>query len=342
MLLSYVYGGLPPEREIGLLTKACDLNQRGPQLPGAGAESGILLRVSLDQFIAAAEQVRAQIEEILEFKRIQKVASVASEFQSHEHQDEHRHKHLRSHFAPSDKYVKPVITSHDYGWFTPAKVEQGTKRPPRSTRNNSNSNSSGSNNTECVFHTRAVLAEAWPWLDSPAGANNDGTHLSFAAVCDGWMLPRSLLCSPVQSIASRTSRALRRCSRQNSISFQIEKARLLSSSVALPSLAPLSPIASAFVLPHLPPLLLHTFLIASTSIFGLVERALQHMTTSIVVTCTCTCIFEAGACERSKTRDGEFEEDQNFFFASAYMWCKSRVWSKSIVIASARRWQDTN
>jgi hypothetical protein len=100
-LLSYVYGGLPPEREVGLLTRHCDLQQRGPQLPGRGAESGILLRVSLDLLMEAVEIVRKQLEENLHFKQIAGVKQVAGEFQSRAHMAEHAHKHARSKFNPS-------------------------------------------------------------------------------------------------------------------------------------------------------------------------------------------------------------------------------------------------
>jgi hypothetical protein len=104
MLLSYVYGGLPPEREVGLLTRHCDLQQRGPQLPGRGAESGILLRVSLDLLIEAVEIVRKQLEENLQFKEIAGVKQVAGEFQSRAHMAEHAHKHARSKFNPSGQH----------------------------------------------------------------------------------------------------------------------------------------------------------------------------------------------------------------------------------------------
>ena len=129
ILLSYVYGGLPPEREIGLLTRIIDFDQRGPQLPGHGAEHGILLRVTLPQLLDACEKVRAQIEESLEFKRIAGMAEVAQEFKSYEHQEEHRHKHLRSKYNPSDKYVKPVTTSQEIGWYLPAQVERVDRIP---------------------------------------------------------------------------------------------------------------------------------------------------------------------------------------------------------------------
>jgi hypothetical protein len=129
ILLSYVYNGLPPERELGLLQRACDLNQRGPQLPGHGAEAGILLRVTEKQLLEAAAQVRAQIEEGLTFKKIAGVSEVANEFRSIEHMQDHAHKHLRSHYAPQDKYIKPVLTSQEIGWFSPAKVEQVDRKP---------------------------------------------------------------------------------------------------------------------------------------------------------------------------------------------------------------------
>ncbi len=132
ILLSYVYAGLPPERELGMLQRACDLNQRGPQLPGQGAEAGILLRVTLPQLLVAAEQVRKQVEEALVFKEIAGVREVANEFRSHDHLLEHAHKNLRSHFAPQDKYVKPVTTSQEIGWFAPAKVEQVDRKPNKS------------------------------------------------------------------------------------------------------------------------------------------------------------------------------------------------------------------
>lgn len=103
-LLSYVYGGLPPEREVGLLTRFCDLQQRGPQLPGRGAESGILLRVSLDLLMEAVEIVRKQLEENLQFKEIAGVKQVAGEFQSRAHMAEHAHKHARSKFNPSGQH----------------------------------------------------------------------------------------------------------------------------------------------------------------------------------------------------------------------------------------------
>jgi len=96
-----VYGGLPPEREVGLLTRHCDLQQRGPQLPGRGAESGILLRVSLDLLMEAVEIVRKQLEENLHFKQIAGVKQLAGEFQSRAHMAEHAHKHARSKFNPS-------------------------------------------------------------------------------------------------------------------------------------------------------------------------------------------------------------------------------------------------
>ena len=120
---------MPPERELGLLQRACDLNQRGPQLPGHGAEAGILLRVTEKQLLEAAAQVRAQIEEGLTFKKIAGVSEVANEFRSLEHMHDHAHKHLRSHYAPQDKYIKPVLTSQEIGWFSPAKVEQVDRLP---------------------------------------------------------------------------------------------------------------------------------------------------------------------------------------------------------------------
>lgn len=129
ILLSYVYNGLPPEREIGLLTRIIDFDQRGPVLPGHGAENGILLRVTLPQLLEAVEKVRAQVEESLEFKRIAGNAQVAQEFKSYDHQEEHRHKHLRSKYDPQDKYVKPITTSQEIGWFSPAQVERVDRIP---------------------------------------------------------------------------------------------------------------------------------------------------------------------------------------------------------------------
>lgn len=70
ILLSYVYEGLPPEREIALLTKYCDLYNRGPQLPGEGAEGGILIRVTIEEFMKAVAQVRIDTEESDTFKHI--------------------------------------------------------------------------------------------------------------------------------------------------------------------------------------------------------------------------------------------------------------------------------
>jgi len=132
ILLSYVYGGLPPEREVGLLTHYCDFMQRGPVAPGEGSEKGILLRVSSELLLQAAAKVRADVDEALTFKKIAGVTNVAREFTSHEHFQEHAHKHLRSHYAPQDRYKKPVTTQQEIGWFTPAKVEQVDRKPNKS------------------------------------------------------------------------------------------------------------------------------------------------------------------------------------------------------------------
>lgn len=99
-LLSQVYGGLPPEREVGILTRVCDYNARGPQLPGEGAEGGILIRVSEEEFMKAVEQLRKEIEESDTFKRIAGVKEVAHEFKSYEVQQEYLHKHMRSKYDP--------------------------------------------------------------------------------------------------------------------------------------------------------------------------------------------------------------------------------------------------
>jgi hypothetical protein len=129
ILLSYVYGSLPPEKEVGLFTRWCDLESRGPQLPGEGAEQGILLRVTLELFLKVADKVRNEQKEAAVFKEIAGVKQVASEFNSFEHADDHRHKHLRSHYNPQDKYVKPVTTSMEIGWYVPAQVERVDRKP---------------------------------------------------------------------------------------------------------------------------------------------------------------------------------------------------------------------
>jgi len=132
-LLSKVYGNsLPPEREIRLFTKYCDLFQRGPQLPGEGSEAGILIRVNATEFKKVVEQVRKEVEESDEFRKIAGNEELAHEFKSYDYQQEHRHKHHRSQYNPQDKYVKPVITSQSYGWYTPAKVEQVDRIPNQS------------------------------------------------------------------------------------------------------------------------------------------------------------------------------------------------------------------
>lgn len=100
ILLSYVYQRLPPEREVGLFTRYCDLYSRGPMLPGEGAEGGILIRVDRELFMRVVAQVRRDIEESDTFKKIANVKEVAHEFSSHEHLQEHAHKHLRSKYNP--------------------------------------------------------------------------------------------------------------------------------------------------------------------------------------------------------------------------------------------------
>ncbi len=124
ILLATAYGGLPPEREVRLFTEVL-----GRVAPGQGAEAGILIRVSKEAFMGAVAQVRAAVLDSDTFRHIAGVRQVAHEFHSHSLFDEYRHKHRRSHYDPQDKYVKPVTTSQQIGWFTPAKVEQVDRKP---------------------------------------------------------------------------------------------------------------------------------------------------------------------------------------------------------------------
>jgi len=54
------------------------------------------------------------------------------QFRSHDHLLDHLHKHSRSHYSPQDKYVKPVTSSQQIGWYSPAKVEQVDRKPNKS------------------------------------------------------------------------------------------------------------------------------------------------------------------------------------------------------------------
>lgn len=132
ILLSYVYDGVPPEREVALLTRVVDLQIRGPQVPGEGSESGILVRVTLEDLMRAVEVVRKEVAQADEFRQIAGVANVAREFSSHAHFSDHRHKHQRSHYAPQDRYVRPQTSSQEIGWFAPAMVERVDRKPNKS------------------------------------------------------------------------------------------------------------------------------------------------------------------------------------------------------------------
>lgn len=79
--------------------------------------------------MSVAEKVRRDQQEAAAFKEIAGVSQVANEFKSYDHQQEHRHRHLRSHYAPQDKTIKPIITSQEIGWFVPAQVERVDRKP---------------------------------------------------------------------------------------------------------------------------------------------------------------------------------------------------------------------
>jgi hypothetical protein len=131
-LLSIVYKGVPPEREVGMFIAQCDLQARGPQLPGGGAEGGILVRVSLSDFLRVAASIRTTVEEAEASKTKLKVTSAASEFSSKDSYDTVLHKHARTKYPPQEKFITPMCSSHEIGWFAPAKVELADRRPNKS------------------------------------------------------------------------------------------------------------------------------------------------------------------------------------------------------------------
>lgn len=77
---------------MGLMTRYADLYSRGPQLPGEGAEGGILIRITKELFQRVVDQVRADVKTSDEFKEIAGVKEVAHEYGSYSHFQDHRFK----------------------------------------------------------------------------------------------------------------------------------------------------------------------------------------------------------------------------------------------------------